>query len=156
MRALVVVVGAAAALLVACAPHYEMAPPQEPQQKGPLAIAIISFGGTDDMPSEAEDGCVAAILDAGYRAVGRRQVREALPNENDVDYNKVGQKLGVDMIIDGGFLRGAGRVAPSLTPRLISTHSAGVLASIDPVKGKVKLTRVVGQKLCNELISQLP
>jgi TolB-like protein len=140
-------------LLGACAPHYEMAAPQE-TPKAPLAIAIISFGGSDDMPSEAEDGCVAAILDAGYRAIGRKQVRAALPNENDVDYNKVGQTLGADMIIDGGFLRGSGRVAPSLTPRLISTHSAGLLASVES-KGKVKLTRAVGQKLCSDLISQL-
>ncbi len=138
---------------VACAPRYEMAPAQS--TKAPLAIAIISFGGTDAMPSEAEDGCVAAILDAGYRAVGRKQVRAALPNENDVDYAKVGQALGADLIIDGGFLRGSGRVAPSLQPRLISTHSAGVLASVD-AKGKVKLTRAVGQKLCTDLLNQLP
>jgi hypothetical protein len=79
---------------VGCAPRYDTPPPEAPRAKAPLAIAIISFGGTDDMPSEAEDGCIAAILDGGYRAVGRKQVREALPNENDVDYNKVGQTLG--------------------------------------------------------------
>ncbi len=139
-----------------CAPQYSSAPPPvEARPKGPLAIAIISFGGTDERASEAEDGCVAAILDAGYRAIGRKQVRAALPNENDVDYNKVGHDLGVDMIIDGGFLRGSGNVAASLSPRLISTHSAGVLASTE-TKGRVKLTRVVGQKLCTELLSQLP
>ncbi len=140
-------------LSVACAPTYEMKPPEQPKKV--LAIAIISFGGSEDMPSEAEDGCIAAILDAGYQPVARKKVREVLPNENDVDYNTVGAKLGADMIIDGGFLRGSGRVAASLTPRLISTHSGGLLASVE-TKGKVKLTRAVGQKLCIDLLNQLP
>jgi hypothetical protein len=144
-----------ACIVVSCAPRYEAAPAEAPRPKAPLAIAIISFGGTDAMASEAEDGCIAAILDGGYRAVGRKQVRAALPNENDVDYNKVGQTLGADLIIDGGFLRGSGSVAPSLTPRLISTHSAGLLASVES-KGKVKLTRAIGQKLCADLLNQLP
>ena len=144
-----------ACAVAACAPHYDAPPPETPRPKAPLAIAVISFGGSDETASEAEDGCIAAILDGGYRAVGRKQVRAALPNENDVDYNKVGQTLGADLIIDGGFLRGSGRVAPSLTPRLISTHSAGLLASVES-KGKVTLTRAVGQKLCQELLSQLP
>lgn len=138
-----------------CPAHVEPPSPEPPPVKQPLAIAIISLGGSDDVASEAEDGCVAAILDAGYRAVGRKQVRAALPNENDVDYNKVGQTLGADLIIDGGVARGSRAATTHLSTRLISTHSAGLLATAES-KGRVKLTRAVGQGLCTELLNQLP
>lgn len=124
-------------------------------ERPPIAVAVIGFGGSDASASPAEDGCVMAVLEAGYRVVGRQQVVAALPNENDVDFSTVGRALGADVIIDGGVARGSGADSVPLEPRLISSHSANLLG-VASSHGRVKLSRVVGQKLCTKLLGQLP
>jgi hypothetical protein len=129
--------------------------PSAQPEKPPITIAVIGFGGSDDKASEAENGCVLAVLGAGLRAVDRRQVVTALPNENDVDFTTVGRVLGCDLIVDGGVARGSNVASAQLEPRLISTHSANVLGAAKTTV-RVKLSREVGRRLCTELMSQLP
>lgn len=120
-----------------------------------ISVAVIGFGGTDQLGSAAEDGCVMAVLETGLRAIERRQVVAALPNEADVDFSTVGRALGADLIIDGGVARGSGDERASLEPRLISTHSVNVLG-VAKSTGRVKLTRAVGRRVCTQLLAQLP
>ena len=141
------------ALGCGCAATRTSAPPAS--EKPPITIAVIGFGGTDEKASEAENGCVLAVLGAGLRAVDRHQVVTALPNENDVDFTTVGRVLGCDLIVDGGIARGTNVASAQLEPRLISTHSANVLGAAKTTV-RVKLSREVGRRLCAELMNQLP
>lgn len=142
------------ALAVGCAHGTVEAP--APAEKAPLAVAVIGFGGSNQAASAAEDGCVMAVLEAGLRAVARQRVVMALPNENDVDFGRVGRVLGVDLIIDGGVARGSDAVEPlRLEPRMISAHSASELGMARS-RGRVRLTREVGHRACAELLRQLP
>jgi TolB-like protein len=142
--------------LLSCAGTPSAAPPlPPPQEKPPITVAIIGFGGTDGQPSAAEDGCVQSVLEGGYRVVERRLVVAALPNENDVDFSTVGQRLAADLIIDGGVVRGSGDGAARLELRMISAHSANVLATAKS-KARVRLSRETGQKGCARLLEQLP
>jgi hypothetical protein len=126
-----------------------------PAEKPPLTIAVLSFGGTNTRPSEAEDGCVMALLEAGYRVVDRARIVEAIPNENDVDFSVVGRTLGADLLVDGGWTRDTGAPPDRLESRLISTHSANILGTAQ-TRGHVAMTRALGKKLCRDLIGQLP
>jgi hypothetical protein len=116
-----------------------------------MTVAVIEFG---DAGLEAEQGCVMAVLEAGYRAVERKQLDVALPTDEDIDYQKLGKALGADLIIDGGIARGT-RHRSNPSPRLISTHSSNVLA-IAKLKGRADKSGEVGHKLCAELLMQLP
>jgi hypothetical protein len=138
-----------------CAGSRGGAPPESAAEKPPITIAVIGFGGSGERASAAEDGCVMAVLEAGFRAVERARIVAALPNENDVDFTATGHALGCDLILDGGVARGAGDAAAWLEPRLISTHSANVLGSARK-RGRVKLGRDIGRRLCAELLRQLP
>lgn len=124
-------------------------------EKPPITIAVISFGGTNATPSEAEDGCVMALLEAGYRVVDRPRIVATVPNENDVDYTNVGRLLGADLIVEGGWTRNSGDPPRRLESRLISTHSANVLGTTED-KAHAKLGRAFGRKICSELLAQLP
>jgi len=66
------------------------APPTTPAEKPPITIAVLGLGGSDAQASAVEDGCVMALLEAGYRIVERPRVVAAIPNENDVDYTAAG------------------------------------------------------------------
>jgi TolB-like protein len=145
---------AIAILMLGCAAR-QASVQSEPTEKPPITIAVIGFGGTNEKSSEAEDGCVMAVLEAGFRAVDRRQIVAALPNENDVDFTATGRALGCDLIVDGGVARGTDEAAARLEPRLISTHSASVLGATKS-KARLKLGRPIGRKLCAELLAQLP
>jgi TolB-like protein len=147
-RLLVVVVAAG------CAAHQHTEAPA-PVEKPPITVAVIGFAGSDSVQSEAEGGCVMAVLEAGLRVVDRKQVVAALPDENDVDYAKLGRQLKADLIVDGGVVRGSRRLAAKLTARLISSHSANVLGTAVS-KGRVRLGRQIGQQLCADLLAQLP
>jgi hypothetical protein len=131
------------------------APAAAPAEKPPLSIAVISFGGTDTKASAAEDGCVVALLEAGYRVIERARVVAAVPNENDIDYVAIGRTLGVDLIVEGGWNRNAADVHGRIEGRLLSTHSASVLGTATS-GAHVTLTHAFGQKMCRELIAQLP
>lgn len=129
--------------------------PAAPAEKPPLTIAVISFAGTDAQPSSAEDGCVVALLEAGFRVVDRARVVAAVPNENDIDYAAIGRTLGVDLVVEGGWNRNASGVRGRLEARLISTHSASILGRTES-SAHGTLTRAFGRKVCAELIAQLP
>jgi hypothetical protein len=141
-------------LAAGCAATTATAPPTTPE-KPPITVAVIGFGGTNSQPSLVENGCVMALLEAGYRVVDRQQIVAALPDENDIDFGKVGRQLAADLIVDGGLARGSKAAAARLAPRLISTHSSNVLGTTK-TKGRVKLVELVGKQLCAELIGQLP
>lgn len=130
-----------------------------PAEKPPLTVAVIGFGGSDEVASATEDGCVMAVLEAGLRAVDRARIVAALPNENDVEFSAAGRALGADIIIDGGVARGSVRGSDGeplrLEPRLISTHSANILG-VAQSKTLRKPSRTLGHKLCADLLSQLP
>lgn len=144
------------ALCAGCAAH---APPTAPAatEKPPITVAVIGFGGDDAVASDAENGCVMAVLEAGYRAVDRRQVVAALPNEGDVEFASLGRTLGADLVIDGSIARGsvAPRATVRLWPRMISTQSTNVLATVRAV-GPTRLTHALGHRICQELLAQLP
>ena len=141
-------------MLAGCATQAPPAP-SPPPEKPPITIAVISFGGSDVSASDAEDGCVMALLEAGYRIVDRARVVAAVPDESDVDFANVGRVLGADLIVDGGWTRKSGAPPKRLESRLISTHSANVLGSAR-AKGRLKLDRATGRALCQELVAQLP
>jgi hypothetical protein len=145
----------AVVLLAGCWAHYDRPAPQPPAEKPPIAFAVIGFGGSNDVASKAEDGCVMALLEGGFRVVDRAKVVAVLPDENDIDFSKVGKNLGVDLILDGGVARGNFATQPRLEPRLISAHSANVLGTAKNKK-RGALTRELGHKLCADLLLQLP
>lgn len=130
-------------------------PPEIPVEKPPLTLAVLGFGGSDANASPAEDGCVMALLEAGFRVVDRARLVAAVPTEDDVDYGAVGRGVGADLIVEAGWKRNERRVAARLRPRMISTHSASVLAIARPARG-LKLSRAWGRDVCRDLIGQLP
>ncbi|HXU71731.1 MAG TPA: hypothetical protein VN947_20500 [Polyangia bacterium] len=131
------------------------APPTTPAEKPPITIAVLGLGGSDAQASAVEDGCVMALLEAGYRIVERPRVVAAIPNENDVDYTAAGHNLGADLLVDGGWTRNSGDPPRRLESRLISSHSANVLGTVE-TKPRSPLGRTNGHRLCAALISQLP
>lgn len=143
----------ALALGAGCA--HAPAPSSSSSEKPPITIAVISFGGSNETPSEAEDGCVMALLEAGYRVVDRPRIIATVPNENDVDYTSAGRLLGADLIIEGGWTRNSGEPPRRLESRLISTHSANVLGTTED-KAHARPGRALGRKICSELLAQLP
>jgi TolB-like protein len=148
--------GAMVVLIFGCGcAHRGSVQPEATPEKPPITVAVIGFGGSNETASEAEDGCVMAVLEAGFRAVDRHKIVAALPNENDVDFTTTGRVLGCDLILDGGVARGTREALVRLEPRLISSHSANVLG-MSKSKGRVKLGREIGRRLCAELIAQLP
>ncbi len=138
-----------------CATSAAPPPSPPPPDKPPITNAVFSIGGSDDKASEAEDGCVMALLEAGYRIVERPRVVAAVPNENDVDFSAVGRALGADLIVDGGWTRNSGDPPRRLESRLISTHSANVLGTVNG-RGHATLSHATGHKLCRDLVAQLP
>jgi hypothetical protein len=131
------------------------APSTTPAEKPPMTIAVLGLGGNDAHASTVEDGCVMALLEAGYRIIERPRVVAAIPNENDVDYTAAGHTLGADLLVDGGWTRNSGEPPRHLESRLISTHSANVLGTVE-TKARAPLGRPNGHKLCAALLSQLP
>jgi hypothetical protein len=134
-------------LLAACA----TAPPPSPEKPQALTVAVIEFG---DHGREAEDGCVMAALEAGLRVVSREEIAVALPNDDDIDYRRLGQQLKADLIIDGGLARGM-KVRRQPPPRIVSTRSGNLLAETR-LKGRIDRGFKVGQKTCADLLNQLP
>lgn len=145
----------AIALFAAGCAATRAAPPTTPAEKPPITIAVLGLGGDDAQASAAEDGCVMALLEAGYRIIERPRVVAAVPNENDVDYTAAGHALGADLLVDGGWTRNSGDPPRRFESRLISTHSANVLGTVE-TKARAPLGRTNGHKLCAALISQLP
>jgi TolB-like protein len=139
---------ASLALMMGCA---SAPPPAPPQQPAPLTVAVIEFG---DSGREAEDGCVMAALEAGFRVVSRREIAAALPNDDSIDYRKLGQQLKADLIIDGGLARGM-KVRKQPPPRIVSTASGNLLAETR-MHGRIDKSFKVGQKACSDLLNQLP
>src|SRR5205814_4695782 len=94
-------------LLVACAAPQRVTAPVEPDPgAAAIRVAIIELAGN----VEAEDGCVRAVLDAGHRPVDKRLLDRVLPNDDDIDYQKLGHALDAALIIDGGLPR-SGKLA---------------------------------------------
>ena len=118
-----------------------------------MTVAVIEFG---EQGAEVEKGCVAAVLDAGFRALepSGTDVDAALQSAGVVDYVKLGHTLGAELILDGGVPR-AGLRSVQLAPRLISPVSNDVLAT-----GKSKLHlhhgAPEGKNACARLLLQLP
>jgi hypothetical protein len=127
------------------------APAPQPQQPAPLTIAVIEFG---DAGREAEDGCVMAALEAGFRVVSREELAVALPNDDSIDYRRLGKQLKADLIIDGGLARGM-KIRRQPPPRIVSTASGNVLAETR-LKGRIDRSGKIGQKTCADLLNQLP
>jgi len=129
-------------------------PPREPapwqEAPGPISVAVIEFG---DAGREAENGCVMAVLEAGYRSISRKKLQEAMPTD-DVDYQNLGHLVGADMVIDGGIPRG-GAPAKIPPPRLVSTRTGDLLA-VARSQGRIDRSFKVGKKICSDLIKQLP
>jgi TolB-like protein len=136
------------ACLWGCAHAPRPPPPEEPK---PLTFAVIEFG---DAGREAENGCVMALLEAGYRVVDRAALDQVLPNDDDIEYRRLGRLLGADIIIDGNLPRGMKlrRVPPA---RMVSTETGSLLA-VARVAGRVDRSFQTGQKVCADLLAQLP
>jgi hypothetical protein len=135
-------------LVAGCATAPPPPPPEKPQA---LTIAVIEFG---DHGREAEDGCVMAALEAGFRVVSREELAVALPNDNDIDYRRLGQQLKADLIIDGGLARGM-KIKRQPPPRIVSTSTGNLLAETR-LKGRIDRGFKIGQKTCADLLNQLP
>jgi hypothetical protein len=138
--------------LTSCAPPPPPAPPPPKPETQPIAVAIIEFG---DDGGEGENGCAMAVLEAGYRSIGKKAIREALPSEDVIDYQKLGQKLGADLIIDGGLISGV-KMKKMPPARIVATRSGDILAQTRVVGGRVDKNFKVGQKVCSDLLKQLP
>src|SRR5262245_12042617 len=64
------------------------APAPSTAQPQPLTLAVIEFG---DAGRDAENGCVMAALEAGFRVVSREQLAAALPSDDTIDYRQLGR-----------------------------------------------------------------
>jgi TolB-like protein len=138
-----------ALFLGACAHGPKPAPgPTEPP---PLTVAVIEFG---DSGRDAENGCVMAVLEAGLRVIGRDVLAQKLPNDDSIDYRQLGHTLGADLVIDGGIARGM-KVRKPPPARLVSTRSGNLLA-VSRMAGRIDKSYKVGQKVCSDLLAQLP
>ena len=137
-------------LLTACATTPRSTAPVEPDPAAGITVAIIELGGSQ----EAEDGCVRAVLDAGHRAVEKQKLDRVLPNDDDIDYQKLGHALGADLIIDGGLARGV-KLAKTPAPRIVSSLKGDVLAS-SRLKKRVDKSYQNAREICADLLSQLP
>jgi hypothetical protein len=125
-------------------------PPEKPPAPKMISVAVIEFGDR----KEAENGCIIAVMDAGHRVVDKKQVASALGPSGDIDYQKLGQSVGADLIIDGGVTPGG----PTLPARIISSQSGNVLAAM-PAKRRIERgnkSYQTGKQICGELLSQLP
>jgi hypothetical protein len=137
-------------LILGCATTSSRAPlPELPEPAG-IRVAIIEMGGNQ----EAEDGCVRAVLDAGHRPVDKKLLDRVLPNDDDIDYQKLGHALDVALIIDGGLARGM-KLVKVLPPRIVSALKGDVLAS-SRVKKKIDESYRNAREICADLLSQLP
>jgi hypothetical protein len=137
-------------LLAGCATAAPPPPPPPKAAPAVILVAIIELGGNQ----EAEDGCARAVLDAGHHAVERRRLDQVLPNDDDIDYQKLGHALGADLIIDGGLARGV-KVPKAPPPRIVSAHKGDVLAS-SRVKKRIDKSYQNAHEICADLLSQLP
>jgi hypothetical protein len=137
-------------LLTGCATAPPPQPPPPKPEPQPIAVAVIELGGS----TEAEDGCARAILEANHRAIEKQRVDQALPTDDDIDYQKLGRLLGADLIIDGGIARGVKlkKVPPA---RIVSTQKGDILAS-SASKIRVNKSYQVAHDVCAELLRQLP
>jgi hypothetical protein len=120
-----------------------------PAEKPPLAFAVIDLGDP-----EAQKGCVMALLDGGFRVVGQKAIDAALDNPDTTSYKRLGRAVQADLIIDGGFTREKNN-RKRLSARLVSAQSGDVLAS-SRVEKPDKKPFVTGQKVCTDLLQQLP
>jgi hypothetical protein len=115
-----------------------------------IRVAVIEFGGS----TEAEDGCVRAILEANHQAIDKKKVDEALPTDDDIDYQKLGRLLSADLIIDGGLARGV-KMKKLPPPRIVSAQKGDILASSE-VKTRANKSYQVAHDVCADLLRQLP
>ncbi len=127
------------------------APAPPPAAPPPLTIAVIEFG---DNGRTAEDGCVMAALEAGFRVVSRGAIAAALPTDDVIDYRRLGKQLSADLIIDGGLARGM-KIRKQPPPRIVSTSTGNLLAETR-LAGRIDRGYKVGQKVCADLLNQLP
>ena len=138
-------------MLVACAAPQRTTAPVEPEPAtGKIVVAIIELAGN----VEAEDGCRRAVLDAGHRPISKQRLDQVLPNDDDIDYQKLGHALAADLIIDGELPRG-GKLARVLPPRIVSAQRGDVLAS-SRVKKRVDESYRNAREICTDLLGQLP
>jgi hypothetical protein len=138
-------------LLIACAAPQRSTAPVEPEPStGKIVVAIIELAGN----VEAEDGCRRAVLDAGHRPVTKQRLDKVLPNDDDIDYQKLGNALAADLIIDGGLPRG-GKLPRAPAPRIVSAHRGDVLAS-SRVKKRADESYRNAREICADLLNQLP
>ena len=137
--------------LASCATAPPPPPPPKPEAPAVIAVAIIEFGedGTD-----GENGCAMAVLEAGYRAIGKKAIHDALPSDSVIDYQKLGQKLGADLIIDGGLTTGV-KLKKTPPARIVATRSGDILAQTR-LGGRIDKNFKIGQKVCTDLLKQLP
>lgn len=126
-------------------------PPPPPPEPAPITVAVLSFA---DFGPEAEKGCVMAILSAGFRAVGHREIEQAVPTPQTVDYQTVGRAVGADLIIDA-MARRTPTKRKSSPPRLISTRSGDVLA-VSKKGARLDRSYSVAERVCTDLLNQLP
>ena len=125
------------------------APP--PVEKPPFAFAVVKLGGR-----EAENGCVMALLDGGFRVVGREAIDAALQNPDAAGYKRLGAALQADLIIDiDGGLAHEKHNRKKRAAVLVSVASGDVLA-MTPVPVPGKMSFATGQKVCADLLQQLP
>jgi hypothetical protein len=137
-------------LLAGCATAPAPQPAAPKPEPAPIRVAVIEFGGS----TEAEDGCVRAILEANHQAVEKKKVDEALPTDDDIDYQKLGRLLSADLIIDGGLARGV-KLKKLPPPRIVSAQKGDILASSE-VKTRVNKSYQVAHDVCADLLRQLP
>ena len=135
-------------LVAGCAHAPPPAPP--PAENRAITVAVIELGGS----AEAHDGCARAVLDANHQMVDQKVLDQALPNDDDIDYQKLGRLTGADLIIDGGLPRGV-KLAKAPPPRIVSAQKGDILASTR-IKARIDKSYQVARDICADLLNQIP
>ena len=149
--------GLVSAVHLGCAAGVQARNPSAPL---PQTIAVLEFGAQHDPDLSAglKDGCIAAILDRGLKAVEREQLsaimqEKTLRRSDEVSPDYL-QKLGELVGVDGAIV---GRISPLnykkgvASVRLISTRTGEVLA-VSRLRGRLDKAYKVGQHACSELL----
>lgn len=133
---------------------------RNPSAPLPQTIAVLEFGvqHDPDLSAGLKDGCIAAVLDRGLKAVEREQLsaimqEKSLSRSEEVSPDYL-QKLGELVGVDGAIV---GRMSPLndkkgiASVRLISTRTGEVLA-VSRLRGRLDKAYKVGQHACSELL----
>ena len=108
-------------------------------------------------PLSADDWDAQLIyfLNQGFRVVGQKAIEQALEQPDTTTYKRLAKAVSADLIIDGGFTRDKKSAKKKLSARLVSAISGDVLATTR-VQKPDKQPFVTGQKVCADLLQQLP